>query len=75
MRDFLDGITDPHCEAIKLQILASPIYQVNIKIEEEAVPIVAARINVVEGEVVVVAVIWPEIIVHKNGRHSHLKKE
>ena len=47
----------------------------NIKIEEEAVPIVAARINMVEEEVVVVAVIWPEIIVHKNGRHSHLTKE
>ena len=29
----------------------------------------------VEGEVVVVVVIWPEVIAHKSGRHSHLKKE
>jgi hypothetical protein len=29
VRDFLDGITDPRCEAIKLTVMASPIYKTN----------------------------------------------
>ncbi len=29
VRDFLDGITDPRCEAIKLTVMANPVYKTN----------------------------------------------